>query len=55
MLVEARDLSFVPVRTAQPRCLTSAQIAQYNRNGFVQPFDVFPRRRSAKSALKLTS
>ena len=41
MLVEARDLSFVPVRTAQPRCLTSAQIAQYNRNGFVQPFDVF--------------
>lgn len=35
------DLSFAPVATAQPKRLTQSQIAQYNRLGFVQPFDIF--------------
>ena len=41
MLVEAHDLRFVPVATAQPNRLTQADIAQYNSDGFAQPFDVF--------------
>ncbi len=36
-----QDLRFAPVRTAAPKRLSQAQIASYNRDGFVQPFDVF--------------
>ncbi|WP_425092174.1 phytanoyl-CoA dioxygenase family protein [Tropicimonas sp. S265A] len=35
------DLSFRPVAPASARCLTPAQVAQYNRHGFVQPFTVY--------------
>lgn len=41
MLDQDQDLSFAPVKTARPNRLTQAQIAHYNRHGFVQPFDVF--------------
>ncbi|MEL6841472.1 MAG: phytanoyl-CoA dioxygenase family protein, partial [Pseudomonadota bacterium] len=41
MLVDAHDLRFVPVATAQPKRLTPQDIAQYNDSGFVQPFDIF--------------
>ncbi|MEM8949529.1 MAG: phytanoyl-CoA dioxygenase family protein [Pseudomonadota bacterium] len=36
-----RDLTFVPVVNKQPSRLSLAQIDHYNREGFVQPFDVF--------------
>jgi len=37
-----RDLGFAPV-TARPRVrLSDAQVSHYNREGFVQPFTVFP-------------
>ena len=41
MLAELDDLSFKPVENPAPRRLSPAQIAQYNREGFVQPFDIF--------------
>ncbi|ABD54968.1 phytanoyl-CoA dioxygenase family protein [Jannaschia sp. CCS1] len=37
----ALDLSFAPARPDKPLRLSPDQIAQYNANGFVQPFDVF--------------
>ncbi|MCF6445884.1 phytanoyl-CoA dioxygenase family protein [Nereida sp. MMG025] len=36
-----QDLSFVPASRIGAAVLTDAQIAQYNEQGFVQPFDVF--------------
>ncbi|MEM7644611.1 MAG: phytanoyl-CoA dioxygenase family protein [Pseudomonadota bacterium] len=39
MLDTPKDLVFAPVRTA-PRTLTPAQIDHYNREGYVQPFQV---------------
>ncbi|MEM6638173.1 MAG: phytanoyl-CoA dioxygenase family protein [Pseudomonadota bacterium] len=41
MLADAEDLAFRPVETAHPMRLSQADIAHYNREGFVQPFDVF--------------
>ncbi|MFO6465041.1 phytanoyl-CoA dioxygenase family protein [Jannaschia sp. KMU-145] len=41
MLATDLDLGFRPVRTDAPLRLTQAQIDAYNRDGFVQPFDVF--------------
>lgn len=41
MLDSKLDLSFRPIDNATPARLTPAQIDQYNRLGFVQPFDVF--------------
>ncbi|MEM6897562.1 MAG: phytanoyl-CoA dioxygenase family protein [Pseudomonadota bacterium] len=35
------DLSFAPVQNPAPNRLSAAEIARYNRDGFVQPFDVF--------------
>lgn len=35
------DLSFAPVRVSAPAKLTPGQIAAYNSDGFVQPFDIF--------------
>lgn len=35
------DLSFAPARVSASAKLTPAQIAAYNSDGFVQPFDVF--------------
>ncbi|MGB0439143.1 MAG: phytanoyl-CoA dioxygenase, partial [Paracoccaceae bacterium] len=35
------DLSFAPVVNAAPARLSADQIAAYNRDGFVRPFDVF--------------
>lgn len=40
-LSEPADLAFAPVQNTAPKRLTGAQIAHYNRNGYVQPFDVF--------------
>lgn len=42
MLDSDQDLSFAPVRNAQPQRLSPAQIAAYNADGYVQPFDIFP-------------
>ncbi|SFS21339.1 phytanoyl-CoA dioxygenase family protein [Yoonia litorea] len=36
-----QDLQFEPVRPAGLKRLSEAEIAQYNANGFVQPYDVF--------------
>ena len=41
MLAHELDLGFAPVRNDAPRMLTPAQIDDYNRLGFVQPFTVF--------------
>ena len=41
MLDEPLDLRFRPTVNAAPRCMTADQITHYNRDGFVQPFDVF--------------
>ena len=41
MVTEALDLRFRPVSNSVPRTLSIADIDQYNRLGFVQPFDVF--------------
>jgi len=41
MLFVDQDLSFQPVLTPQPRTLSRADIAQYNSQGFCQPYDVF--------------
>ncbi len=41
MLDSDLDLSFAPVRNDAPNRLTADQIAHYNAQGFVQPFDVF--------------
>ena len=41
MLDSFQDLSFQPVENLAPQCLSRDQIAQYNRLGFVQPFDIF--------------
>ncbi|MEJ6397325.1 phytanoyl-CoA dioxygenase family protein [Yoonia sp. 208BN28-4] len=41
MLVEKQDLSFAPVPQHAGLKLTADDIASYNANGFVQPFDVF--------------
>ena len=38
---EVRDFSFEPVQNPAPGHLTSADIALYNREGFVRPFDIF--------------
>ncbi|MEM7616386.1 MAG: phytanoyl-CoA dioxygenase family protein [Pseudomonadota bacterium] len=42
MLDQAQDLTFKPTTTTAPKVLSRADIAQYNVQGFVQPFDVFP-------------
>jgi ectoine hydroxylase-related dioxygenase (phytanoyl-CoA dioxygenase family) len=36
-----RDLSFVPAENPHPKVLTPAQIAHYNKHGFLAPFRVF--------------
>lgn len=41
MLSDVLDLGFEPVQMAQQTMLTPGQIAAYNQDGFVQPFDVF--------------
>jgi len=41
MLDSEKDLSFEPVRNDAPKMLSGAQIKHYNREGFVQPFDIF--------------
>ncbi len=41
MLGEVLDLVFKPVAPPRLNKLTTDQIAHYNRDGFVQPFDVF--------------
>lgn len=41
MLDSKPDLRFKPVVNAAPRCLSVDQIEQYNRTGFVQPFNIF--------------
>ena len=40
-MTNSNDLSFRPVLNPQPNKLSAAQIAAYNADGFVQPFDVF--------------
>ena len=40
MLDRREDLSFAPVPPGRARNLTEAQVAGYNRDGFVRPFDV---------------
>ncbi|WP_305985158.1 phytanoyl-CoA dioxygenase family protein [Roseibium sp. MMSF_3544] len=40
-VLEEMDLRFHPARLGRSRRLTDAQIDQYNRLGFVQPFEVF--------------
>ena len=44
MLDSKLDLRFKPIANTAPRCLTADQITQYNRVGFVQPFDIFSVR-----------
>ena len=41
MLNVAQDLRFQPVVNDAPKRLTRPQIARYNKDGFIQPFDVF--------------
>ncbi|MFQ6546873.1 phytanoyl-CoA dioxygenase family protein [Aestuariibius sp. 2305UL40-4] len=41
MVTEALDLRFRSVTNPAPNALSVAQIDHYNRQGFVQPFDVF--------------
>ena len=41
MLGASIDLDFKPAASPRPKRLTAEQIAHYNREGFVQPFDVF--------------
>ncbi|MEO1749830.1 MAG: phytanoyl-CoA dioxygenase family protein [Pseudomonadota bacterium] len=41
MLSVAQDLRFKPVGTNAPKRLSKDQIDAYNRNGFVQPFEIF--------------
>ena len=38
-----RDLRFYPVSNDQPTVLTSPQVDQYNRLGYIAPLDVFSR------------
>ena len=38
---QVQDLSFRPVKNDAPALLSPAQVDQYNRFGFVQPFDIF--------------
>ncbi|MEM1428006.1 MAG: phytanoyl-CoA dioxygenase family protein [Pseudomonadota bacterium] len=38
---EPLDLSFAPVTTSNPQRLSAADIVQYNREGYVQPFDIY--------------
>ncbi len=41
MLSETLDLGFRPAAPSAANRLTADQIAEYNRDGFVQPFDIF--------------
>ena len=41
MLDGFHELLFKPVKNRAPRRLTNNEIAQYNRLGFIQPFDIF--------------
>jgi len=41
MLADVRDLSFKPVVNTAPKFLADQQIAFYNREGYLTPFDVF--------------
>ena len=41
MLDSDVDLRFQPVENADPARLSAGDIAQYNRSGYVQPFDVY--------------
>ncbi|MEM9707754.1 MAG: phytanoyl-CoA dioxygenase family protein [Pseudomonadota bacterium] len=43
MLADAQDLSFRPVENPRPKRLTVDDVATYNQQGFVQPFEVFSR------------
>lgn len=45
---EALDLAFRPVPLGRSRRLTDAQIDQYNRLGYVQPFDILGRDEIAR-------
>ncbi|MEM1267489.1 MAG: phytanoyl-CoA dioxygenase family protein, partial [Pseudomonadota bacterium] len=42
------DLSFRPVTSPRPGRLTQAEIAHYNREGFVQPFDIYTAEEIAR-------
>lgn len=41
MSEQDKDLSFVPVDNPEPRLLSTEQIDQYNRDGYVRPFRIF--------------
>ncbi len=41
-LSDGPDLGFAPVINPAPKVLSAHEIAQYNRDGYVQPFDVYP-------------
>lgn len=41
MLSETLDLSFKPAQPSAPKTLTHDQIAHYNQQGFVQPFNIY--------------
>jgi non-haem Fe2+, alpha-ketoglutarate-dependent halogenase len=43
-----RDLRFHPAVNAQPRVLTTHQIAQFNREGYLKPFRVFNEAEAAE-------
>ena len=45
------DLRFIPVTTADPRRLTQEQIATYNTQGYLMPFDVFPAEEAQRNRL----
>lgn len=50
MLDHTQDLSFRPTNNPSLRVLTPEQIAHYNVEGFVQPFDVFSDAGVARNA-----
>ncbi|MEM1099928.1 MAG: phytanoyl-CoA dioxygenase family protein [Pseudomonadota bacterium] len=41
LALDSPDLSFAPVVNPAPKRLSAAEIAHYNAQGFVQPFDIF--------------
>lgn len=47
-VLDKLDLGFRPVPLGRSRILTDAQIDQFNRLGFVQPFDIFGREEMSR-------
>ena len=43
------DLRFAPVKTARPRHLSPAEIERFNRDGFINPLDVFEADSAAEN------